>query len=168
MSKINIIVDKLTNSIENRITGDVFDTQVLAIVSQDLKTITKKNNWLFSWKKETQTANVFKLVVQGNTVIQGLISLIDNGDSINIPLIESAPFNRGDDKVYLGVAGNLFAYACKTAFDKGYDGCVSFYAKTALFAHYQTTLGAKRIGHGLLMVIDPPEAKKLVDRYSKP
>lgn len=52
MSEINIVVDKLTNSIENRITGDVFDTQVLAIVSQDFKTITKKTIGFLIGKKK--------------------------------------------------------------------------------------------------------------------
>jgi hypothetical protein len=38
---VNIEIDRLTNSIINAITGDIFDTEVLVANLQDLK-ITKK------------------------------------------------------------------------------------------------------------------------------
>jgi hypothetical protein len=41
-------------------------------------------------------------------------------------LIESAKFNKDKDKVYLGVPGNLVAYACKVSVDKGYHGFLAF------------------------------------------
>jgi len=40
---IDIEIDKLTNSIENVITGDSFQTDVSLIDKNDLKSITKKN-----------------------------------------------------------------------------------------------------------------------------
>jgi hypothetical protein len=45
-------VDKLTNSIENVVTGDSFRTQVILLTKEDIKGITKKNGWLFDWKYE--------------------------------------------------------------------------------------------------------------------
>jgi len=45
-------VDKLTNSIENVITGDSFATDVSIVTLADLKNITKKNKWQFDWKFE--------------------------------------------------------------------------------------------------------------------
>lgn len=45
-------VDKLTNSIENVITGDSFPTDITLITNVDLRTITKKNDWQFDWKLE--------------------------------------------------------------------------------------------------------------------
>jgi len=59
-------------------------------------------------------------------------------------LIESAPFNLGRDKLYLGVPGNLVAFACKLSFQRGGEGYVSFLAKSGLIAHYEKTLGAMR------------------------
>lgn len=38
---VDIEIDKLTNSIENRITGDSFDTQVLELKKSDLSKIKK-------------------------------------------------------------------------------------------------------------------------------
>ena len=49
---IDIEIDKLTNSIENVITGDSFQTDVSLLDKNDLKSITKKNGWLFDWKSE--------------------------------------------------------------------------------------------------------------------
>jgi len=76
-------------------------------------------------------------------IIQGLISITDKGDHIFMDLIESAKFNKGNGKLYKGVAGNLVAFACKTSFEKGYEGVVSFIAKTQLIDYYTETLGAK-------------------------
>jgi hypothetical protein len=45
---ISIKIDKLTNSIINAVTGDVFNTEVLIVSSQDLK---KKSNGILIGKK---------------------------------------------------------------------------------------------------------------------
>ena len=41
---LDFIIDKLTNSIENVITGASFATDILLIKNSDLKNITKKSN----------------------------------------------------------------------------------------------------------------------------
>ncbi len=81
-------------------------------------------------------------------------------------LLESAPFNRGRNKVYEGVAGNLVAYVCKISFQHGFDGYISFTAKTTLIDHYIKTLGASLFG-GQLMIITSLSANRLMDRYFK-
>ena len=162
---INIEIDRLTNSIINAVTGDIFDTEVLSATSQDLKAT--KKEWRFDWEKEMTKGKVYKLVIEGNpSIIQGLLSLIDQKDNIYVSLVENAPFNIGANKVYEGVAGNLFAFACKVAFEKGYEGYISFHAKMELVEHYMKSLGAKRI-NAQLMYIDTREATILVNRYFK-
>lgn len=42
IQNIDIEIDKLTNSIENSVTGDIFTTEVLLIEKSDLKIINKK------------------------------------------------------------------------------------------------------------------------------
>ena len=44
-------VDKLTNSIENTISGEVFDTLVVKLKPTDGKEI-KKGDWTFNWRNE--------------------------------------------------------------------------------------------------------------------
>ena len=49
---LDFIVDKLTRSIENVVTGDSFPTDILPLTKQDVKSMTKKSGWKFDWKKE--------------------------------------------------------------------------------------------------------------------
>jgi hypothetical protein len=162
-------VDKLTRSIENVATGDSFPTEISYLTNADLKSIVKKNGWKFNWKKELDQPEreVFKLTIQNNPhIIQGLVSLTIENDHVYMHLIESAPFNQGKAKVYLGVPGNLVAYACRLSFQRGFEGFVSFRAKTKLIDHYKTTLGAIHFG-GHLMIIDSESANKLIEKYFK-
>ena len=49
---LDFIIDKLTNLIENVITGDSFSTDISILTNTDLKTVSKKNGWLFNWRDE--------------------------------------------------------------------------------------------------------------------
>jgi hypothetical protein len=166
---IDIEIDKLTNSIENAFSGDSFDTELSLISKEDLRYVKKGNGWQFDWKYEyDQTErHVFKLTIKGNPkVIQGLISFSDEKDHLYMHLIESAPFNKGKNKIYIGVPGNMVAFLCKESWDNGYEGFVSFISKTQLIEHYERTLGAVHIG-GHKMVIFTKEALQLINKYFK-
>lgn len=166
---LDIEIDKLTSSIEDATTGEVLQTAVLSATAADLKTTTKKNGWRFDWRLEARQPRrtVYKLVAVTNpTVIQGLVSLENEVDHVYLHLVESVPFNQGKAKIYVGVPGNLFAYACKLAFEQGHEGNVAFTAKTQLLAHYTETLGAWHIG-GHRMLLDTAAARYLITRYFK-
>jgi len=160
-------IDKLTNSIENVITGDSFPTEVSIVNLSDLKSITKKNKWQFNWKYEYKQPerDVYKLTIVNNqNIIQGLVSLEIKPDHVYMHLLESAPFNKGKTKMYAGVPGNLVAYACKLSFQRGHEGNVSFFSKTQLVQHYVESLGAMHVG-GRIMIIDTIAALKLINKY---
>jgi hypothetical protein len=92
---LDFVIDKLTNSIENTSTKEVFDTVTARLALKDIKQI-KKVDWRFNWHKELKdkTKNVYKLTTLNNpSIIQGLISLEDKTDHIFMHLIESAKFN---------------------------------------------------------------------------
>ena len=166
---LDFVIDKLTNSIQNTVTGDSFPTEVSRFSKSDLKQVTKKNGWAFNWKSEfdNNVREVYKLTISNNpNIIQGVLSLTIESDHIYMDLLESAPFNRGRNKIYEGVAGNLVAYACKLSFQNGFDGYLSFTAKTKLIDHYIKTLHAYRFG-GHLMIINTIAAKILIDKYFK-
>jgi hypothetical protein len=163
---LDIEIDKLTNSIENILTGEGFDTEISNLSTLNSKQIIK-TDWQFNWIKELgdSTKQVYKLTtIQEPSIIQGLISLEDKNDHIFMHLIESANFNKGKEKVYLGVPGNLVAFACKIAFEKGYEGFIAFDAKTALIEHYKKTLGATHF-RGLRMFIETQASQKLFSQY---
>lgn len=113
---VDIEIDGLTNSIKNVLSGDSFQTEISLITKTDLKTISKKNKWQFDWRVELKypERDVYKLTIINNqAVVQGLISLEVKFDHVYMHLVESAPFNKGQTKVYSGVPGNLVAFACK-------------------------------------------------------
>jgi hypothetical protein len=82
---LNFLIDKLTNSVENVVTGDSFPTQVTLVSNIDLKSINKKAGWQFDWKYEFQQPEreVYKLTIINNLlVVQGLISVEAKADHL--------------------------------------------------------------------------------------
>lgn len=166
---LDFFVDRLTNSIQNTISGDSFPTEVSRFTLKDSKRTAKKNGWNFNWKAELKDDinEVYKLTIVNNPdIIQGVLSVRKESDHIFMNLLENAPFNIGQNKLYEGVAGNLVAYACKLSFQYGFDGFVAFTAKTKLIAHYEASLGANHIG-GHRMIIEAHAARFLVEKYFK-
>ena len=99
---LDIEIDKLTNSIENVITGESFETEFRRVTGKEIK----KKEWFFDWHKELKEKNcqVFKMTtVENKNIIQGLISLIIEDKYITANLVENAKFNRGKAKIYKGV-----------------------------------------------------------------
>jgi predicted dithiol-disulfide oxidoreductase (DUF899 family) len=167
LTGLDFVVDKLTNSIENVQSGDSFPTDISLLTKEELKNITKKNGWQFNWASEFKepARDVYKLTITNNpNVIQGIVSLEVRKDHVYMHLIESAPFNIGKHKTYLGVPGNLVAFACKLSFQRGNEGYLSFVSKTKLINHYSESLGAVHVG-GHLMVITTDSALKLIKKY---
>lgn len=163
--EVSVEIDKLTNSIENTITGEIFETEFNKVAGKEIKI----KDWLFDWQKELSETNtqVYKMTtVENKSIIQGLISLIDDDRFVTVNIVENAKFNRGKSKLYQGVAGNLFAFACKQSMEKGYGGFVGFVAKTSLIKHYQESLGAE-IAIGQRMFIPSQAAEKLINQYFK-
>jgi len=59
MKKIGqgFIIDRLTDSILNTISGDSFQTEISTLKKSDLKNILKNNGWNFDWKTEFNLKN---------------------------------------------------------------------------------------------------------------
>lgn len=164
---LDFTINKLTNSIENVITGDSFATEVSIVTLSDLKNMSKTSKWQFNWKTEYKQPEreVYKLTIINNQhIIQGMISLEIKPDHVYMHLVESAPFNKGSGKIYAGVPGNLVAFACKLSFQRGHEGNVSFFSKTQLVQHYIESLGAMHVG-GRIMIINTMAALKLINKY---
>lgn len=164
---LDFVVDKLTNSMENVVTGDSFATDISLLTNNDLKVISKTKGWVFNWRDEFKRpeSDVYKLTIVNNpTIIQGLISLEVKEDHVYMHLVESAPFNKGKTRMYSGIAGNLVAFACKLSFQRGHEVNVSFLSKTQLIEHYEKSLGAIHFG-GRVMIIETLIALKLINKY---
>lgn len=167
--ELDFLVDDLTNSIRNTISGDSFTTEVSRLTKIDLTRINRKTGWKFNWKIEfeSNSREVFKLTITNNpAIIQELISFTIKKDHVYMELLESAPFNLGKSKLYEGVPGNLVAYVCKVSFQQGFDGFVAFTAKTKLITHYEKSLGAYHFGNHL-MIINAHASLQLIEKYFK-
>jgi hypothetical protein len=163
-----MLVDKLTNSIELRTTGQSFATIVTPLTAAEARRL-KKADFGFDWKSEAQKTDrqVYKLTTwEEPTVIQGLVSLQVQAGFVFMHLVETATFNQGKQRRYVGVFGNLAAFACKLSFEVGMDGYLVFDAKTALIEHYKKMLGARR-QTAIRMYLETNEAKSLVSTYYK-
>lgn len=82
---LDFIIDKLTNSIQNVVTGDSFATDISLVTIADLKNVIKKNKWQFDWKFEFKQPerDVYKLTIVNNqAIIQGLLSLEIKSDHV--------------------------------------------------------------------------------------
>ena len=159
-------VDKLTRSIENAQTGESFPTEMRPLPAAAARKLVAEA-WVFKWGREAASPGrqVYQLnTVDNQAVIQGLISLEAKPDHVFMHLIESAEFNKGQRKAYLGVLGNLVAYACRWSFQLGHAGFVSFDSKTALKAHYKKALGAQELG-AVSMYLGTRAAVVLVKQY---
>jgi hypothetical protein len=133
--KQDFLIDRLTDSILNVVTGDSFPTTVARTGMKDIEVTSKPNGWKFDWRTEFENIGkeVYKLTITGNpTIIQGMLSLTIKSDYIFMNLLENAPFNLRKSKMYEGVAGNLVAYACLISFQRGFEGFIAFDAKDGI------------------------------------
>lgn len=166
---MDIEIDKLTPCLERVCDHIIVDTTFAPVSKAELKALKK---WQFKWTaKDLSECEIYKLTVQDDDRIQGLIAIQDihGSNAVYVKIAESAPHNIGKEKEYIGVGGHLFAIAVQRSYELGYDGFVYMDAKnTSLVSHYARALGAILIGHPhpYRMIIDEIAAHKLIQIYN--
>lgn len=163
--EIDLIIDFKTPCLIERANGSVVSTTFRKIEREEVKLLTKgwQFNWLDPYKREYEVYGI--ALTDGE--LQGLIAFKNSEDFIDVDIVESAPHNVGSDGKYYGVGAHLFAIAAQFSFKKGFDGYISFTAKTDLVEHYKETLYAIQIGNTRRMYLDTVAAKSLVETYFK-
>lgn len=130
------------------------------------------NGWNFDWLADDLiNATVYKLTIENNKEIQGLVAITDfiKSRAVYVNIAESAPHNIGKSKRYEGVGGHLFAIAAAESMKKGYGGFMFLDAKNVdLVEHYTRMLGAKLLGipHPYRLVVEEEEASQLLKKYT--
>ena len=167
---VKIDIDLLTQYLIRTKDNKIVKTKVKEISIQDYNL----ENWEFNWIEESKKENkILGLFAENDKRLQGIVEYYENKERqlLEVLLVEIAPFNNRHNpknilksKEYLGVGGHLFAEIARISFEKGYDGYVSFLAKTNLIEHYKKTLGAKQLSY-IEMYIDDEAAMKLVKKY---
>lgn len=166
---INLKIDKLTNCLIDLKTGEEVKTDMKELSQRDLQSISKRSGWLFDWKIPlgNNSIEVYKLLVKKTkSPIQGLIALERESTLLQIHLAESAPWNRDKvNRVYDGVGGHLFAFACLKSLEYGFRGEVAFTAKTALIQYYIKELGATQFYTNRMGILEDSAAKLIAKYY---
>jgi len=150
--------------IEETSTGNSHRVEITLVNDQDYQKLTKKR-YFFNWKEE-QSFEVYKLCILGSSDILGLISLerIPNEWRIHIRLLTVSVENKGKNKTYNKIAGNLITHAAKIAVeDYAEFACVSLRPKTEIAKHYIKTYNM--VSTGLTLSIEVPEIVHLINRF---
>jgi len=124
-----------------------------------------KNRYFFDWKEE-QDQEVYKLQINGTTDILGLISILSIPSEwrIHIRLLTVSKENKGKDKIYEKIAGNLIAFVAKIAVREfGVMACISLKPKTQIAQHYINKYNMNPTG--TLLSIEVPEILDLINTY---
>jgi len=105
---------------------------------KDFKLLTRKR-YSFTWKSLEKSATTYKLFIEGEDDILGVMALIDHPEEkrIEIKLLANSVENKGKGKKYDRIAGCLIAYAGRLSKAKYGDyACISLVPKTELIQHY--------------------------------
>ena len=170
MNKIDIFIDKLTPCLVELSTGKILPTTFSIATEAELKRLRCKG-WLFDWSaSELKSINIYKLLIKGSDVIQGLVATEVVRGAVYVRLLESAPHNRDKNKRYEGVGGHLFAIAIKLSIANKFGGYIYFEAKNEKLAlHYSEMLGAGRMPsriHEYRMELLEEHAQKIIGKYT--
>jgi hypothetical protein len=113
---------------------------VIKIVEpSDFALLTKKR-YSFNWQSLKKSATIYKLTIEGEKDILGVMALIDYPEEMRIErkLLASSIENQGRKKRHDRIAGCMIAYACRLAETNYWPlACVSLVPKTELNNHYK-------------------------------
>jgi hypothetical protein len=146
-------------------TGKKIPASIRPVERADFQSLVKKR-YYFEWNNE-QNQEVYKLCKTGSDDILGVISLerIPEEWRIHIRLLTVSKENKGKGKKYDGIAGNLIAFAAKTAVrEYGELACVSLRPKSQIAQHYIDKYNMNITG--LTLSIEVPEILDLIRKYN--
>ncbi|MEX0810709.1 MAG: hypothetical protein WD048_00745 [Chitinophagales bacterium] len=138
--------------------------EVKLVEDVDFKSIGKER-YFFDWKLERKY-EIYKLQIVGTRDILGLISLerIPSEWRVHIRLLTVSVENKGTDKKYDKITGNLIAHAAKIAVaDYAELACVSLRPKSQIAQHYIAKYNMSLTGMTLSMEV--PEILDLINTY---
>lgn len=145
-------------------TGEKRPIDILPVEIEDYKTL-KKNRYFFDWTIE-KNQEVYKLQVKGSSDILGLISIerILQEWRIHIRLLTVSKENKGKEKKFDKIAGNLIVHVAKIAIREfGELACVSLRPKSQIARHYIEKYNMNITGRTLS--IEVPEIIDLINSY---
>ncbi len=147
-------------------TGRIYPIEIIPVEKADYKFLIK-SRYFFNWKNE-QNQEVYKLVIEGEGTILGLVSLerIPSEWRIHIRLLSVSKENKGREKKFEKIVGNLITYVAKIAVaEYGELACISLKPKTTIAQHYIEQY--KMNVTGVTLSLEVPEILDLINEYDK-
>jgi len=148
----------------NTKTKEQHKVEILPIEKKDFKMLTKKR-YFFDWKTEKKH-ELYKLRIKDTLDILGLISIerIPEEWRIHIRLLTVSKENKGRNKLYENIAGNMITYVSKLAIkDYAEYACVSLKPKSKIAKHYMDKFGMNITG--MTLSIEITEIINLINKY---
>ena len=145
-------------------TGEKHSVDILPVEMDEFKTL-RKDRYFFDWKIE-KNQEVYKLQTKGSSDILGLVSIerIPQEWRIHIRLLTVSKENKGNEKKYDKIAGNLIAFVAKIAIREfGELACVSLRPKSQIAQHYIDKYNMNITG--MTLSIEVPEIIDLINLY---
>lgn len=157
------------------------DQHVTAKIEEgyDRELPTTDHGWRYNFEKFSKGKNnkVYVLVTNETPeVIEGCMIFKLLKDEPIMAYIEIAPHNKGLERIYDLVAGNLISYACKLSFEHGknnFKGWLSFTVQekseedqSKLMELYSSKYDAVKVTK-TAMVIHPSKGELLIEKYLK-
>ena len=140
---------------------------VISKVEDDEFKILTKKRYSFIWKIEKNQASIYKLQIEEQKDILGVMALVDfpTESRMEIKLLASSKENVGKKKLYEGIAGCLIAFACRESLKRyGQLACVSLIPKTELKSYYMKKYGM--IDAGWQLFLDGLLLNNIIKKYS--
>jgi len=145
-------------------TGEKHSVDILPVEIDEFKTL-RKDRYFFDWKIE-KNQEAYKLLIKGSSDILGLVSIerIPQEWRIHIRLLTVSKENKGKEKKYDKIAGNLIAFVAKIAIREfGELACVSLRPKSQIARHYIDKYNMNITG--MTLSIEVPEIIDLINSY---
>ncbi len=145
-------------------TGEKHSVDVLPVEIGEFKDL-RKDRYFFDWTIE-KNQEVYKLQLRGSSDILGLVSIerIPQEWRIHIRLLTVSKENKGREKKYEKIVGNLIAFVARIAIREfGELACVSLRPKSQIAKHYIETYKMNITGMTLSMEIS--EIIDLINLY---
>ena len=141
-----------------------FDVEITSIEPQDFKEITKKK-YFFNWKLE-KDFEIYKVTKVDDSKILGLVSIerIPEEWRIHIRLLSVSAVNKGKQKLYERIVGNMLTFISKLAIKEFAElACVSLKPKSSIAQHYIETYGMNITG--VTLSLELAEIINLIEKY---
>ncbi len=145
-------------------TGEKHLVDILPVEIDEFKTL-RKERYFFDWKIE-KNQEVYKLQIKGSGDILGVVSIerIPQEWRIHIRLLTVSKENKGNEKRFDEIAGNLIAHVAKIAIREfGELACVSLRPKSQIARHYIDKYNMNV--NGMTLSIEVPEIIDLINFY---